>query len=401
MKLFDRAFQWSPAIVFERLLLMGVFLLLTADATGQSTIPGAVLGHSHPETDIYLGSPSIVLLPDGTYVASHDEFGAKLRDAGKKNMTYVYVSRDRGNTWEEISTIYALTWANLFVYQGDLYIMGATHAYGDLVIRKSKDQGRTWTEPIDADHGLLRNDEEYHTAPMPMVIHNGRIFRAIEDRNPREKWGVNFRAMVISAPLGADLLRASSWTVSNRLRYDQDWPGNAWLEGNMVVTPQGKLVNILRNNYLPEGGRACVTEVSQYGETINFDPEGGFIDFPGGCKKFTIRYDGVSGRYWSLSNYIPDEFKGGNPERTRNTLALISSADLRNWEVNRIVLQHPDVAHVGFQYADWQFEGADLVALIRTAFPEPDGTPAHNCHDANHIIFYRVENFRHSLDNKR
>lgn len=380
--------------VVPSVLLFFFLLIFLGSVAGQGEVPGVMLNHSHPDTGIYLGSPSIAILDDGTYVASHDEFGAKLRDAGKKNTTYIYTSKDRGKTWRRVANLYAMTWSNLFVYQGALYLMGATHAYGDLVIRKSTDGGITWTEPVDEDQGLLRNDEQYHTAPMPMVIHNGRIFRAIEDRNPPEKWGVNFRAMVISAPLGADLLKAASWTVSNRLRYDPEWPGNAWLEGNIVVAPDGRLVNILRNNYKPEGGQACMVDVSKYGETVRFDPDTGFIDFPGGCKKFSIRYDAVSGRYWSLSNYIPEEYKGGNPERTRNTLALISSEDLRHWEVNRIVLQHPDVAHVGFQYADWQFDGEDLVALIRTAYPAPDGTPAHNCHDANYMIFYRVENFR-------
>ena len=168
-----------------------------------------------------------------------------------------------------------------------------------------------------------------------------------------------------------------------------------------MVTPEGDIVNILRNDYRPDGGRACVVRVSEYGDRVSFDPETGFIDFPGGCKKFTIRFDAVSNRYWSLTNYIPEEFMGENPERTRNTLALVSSQDLLNWEVDRIVLQHPDVTYVGFQYADWRFDGDDLVALIRTAFPEPDGTNAHNCHDSNYIIFYRMEDFRSNPMAKR
>jgi hypothetical protein len=163
----------------------------------------------------------------------------------------------------------------------------------------------------------------------------------------------------------------------------------------VVVTPQGEIVNILRNDNRPEGGKACIIRVSKYGDQVSFDPETGFIDFPGGCKKFNIRYDAVSGRYWALSNYIPEEYKGGNPERTRNTLALVSSRDLRNWEVNKIVLQHPDVTYVGFQYADWRTDGNDMVALIRTAYPEPDGTNANNCHDSNYIIFYRIKDFRY------
>jgi len=374
-----------------------VFLSVSASIYGQEKVPGVVVGHSHPETRIYLGSPSILMMDDGTYIASYQQFGSEFN---KENLSYTFIveSKDRGKSWKRISSIRGLYWANLFTFCGELYIFGTQMqdkgGYGPLVIRKSTDQGKTWTNPVDEEHGLLRVDQEYHTAPVPMIIHNGRIFRAVEDRNPREQWGVNFRSLVISAPLDADFMKAASWTTSNSLRYNQEWPGRAWLEGNLVVTSEDNIVNILRNDFRPEGGQTCIIKVSKYGEKVNFDPETGFIDFPGGCKKFTIRYDAVSGRYWSLTNFIPEEYKGENPERIRNTLALISSKDLRNWEVNKIVLQHPDVTYVGFQYADWRFDGDDLITLVRTAFPEPDGTNAHNCHDSNYIIFYRIENFR-------
>ncbi len=372
--------------IYTAFLLLSTFHLAFSQ---HEQVPGTVVAHYPAKDQIYIGSPSIVILDDGTYVASYQKFGKELSRTGQPEETLIATSSDRGKSWEEVASIKPFSWANLFVYQAELYLMGTAGHYGPMAICKSTDGGRNWTTP-----SILRDDEEYHTAPMPMLIHNGRIFRAMEDRNPREKWGVNFRSFVVSAPLDADLLKPASWTVSNRLRYNQDWPGRAWLEGNMVVDPDGQMWNILRNDFHPNGGQACMIQVSEYGETVDFDPESGFIKFPGGCKKFTIRYDGVSKRYWALSNYIPDEYKGGNPERTRNTLALLSSSDLKNWAVNKIVLQDPDVTYTGFQYADWQFEGDDLIALIRTAYEEPDGTKAHNCHDANYITFYRIEDFR-------
>jgi len=42
----------------------------------------------------------------------------------------------------------------------------------------------------------------------------------------------------------------------------------------------------------------------------------------------------------------------------------------------------------GFQYADWQFDGDDIIYLVRTAY---SGAP--NYHDANRITFGRVEDF--------
>jgi hypothetical protein len=74
---------------------------------------------------------------------------------------------------------------------------------------------------------------------------------------------------------------------------------------------------------------------------------------------------------------------------TRNTLALVSSEDLRKWQVRAVVLEHPDVSHHGFQYVDWLFDGDDLIAVSRTAFGD-----AHNCHDANYLTFHRIRDYR-------
>jgi hypothetical protein len=137
-----------------------------------------------------------------------------------------------------------------------------------------------------------------------------------------------------------------------------------------------------------------VVRISADGKTATFDPATDFIPFPGGGKKFAIRFDPVSKKYWALASHVPKEFEGPNAASRRNTLALISSADLRTWEVNRIVLQHPDVKAHGFQYPDWHFDGDDLIAAVRTAFDEPDGGQAHNAHDANYLTFHRIAAFR-------
>ena len=145
-------------------------------------------------------------------------------------------------------------------------------------------------------------------------------------------------------------------------------------------------------------GRACVVNISNEGKVSDFNHNTGFIDFPGGTKKFSIRYDEKTGKYISLANYIPEEFYGFVPAKTRNTLALVSSDDLVSWEVYEILLQNPDVEHVGFQYVGWLFEGDDIISVIRTAFQDKYGMHANNQHDANHMVFYRIENFRKYLE---
>ena len=369
-------------------LLLCLFVNFSGCSKQQTDVPGVAIDYSPPHSKIYIGSPSIAILPDGDYVASHDFFGPN----STTNLTRVFRSTDRGLTWQKLTDLKGQFWSSLFVHQENLYILGTNKQYGSVIIRRSQDGGVTWTEPKDKDSGLLFDDEEYHTAPVPVLVHNGRIWRAMEDRNPPEKWGVNFRAFVMSAPVESDLLRAENWTVTNRLRYNQDWPGRAWLEGNVVVAPDGQFLNILRND-TKTGGKAAVTEISFDGKTASFDPQTGFINFPGGSKKFTIRFDPVSNLYWSLSNYILPEYQGENPERTRNTLALISSTDLRTWKVRSIILTHADVKLTGFQYVDWQFEDKDIIAVCRTAWQD-DREPPHNCHDANYLTFHRIENFR-------
>jgi len=151
----------------------------------------------------------------------------------------------------------------------------------------------------------------------------------------------------------------------------------------------------LRVDYRAGAESAAIVAISADGARATFDPKNGFIDFPGGCKKFTIRYDATSKYYWSLANFVPESQRNSNPERTRNTLALTRSVDLKTWTVRTIILQHPDAARHGFQYVDWLFEGADIVAVSRTAFDDGLGG-ANNQHDANYLTFHRIKNFRHA-----
>ncbi len=374
-----------------------LLLLISTAAMGQKkfeNVPGVVVDHSKQETGIYFGSPSIVILPNGHYLATHDYFGPTVKGNLKLNETIVFSSDDRGESWKKLAFLEDSYWSNLFYHKGAVYLMGTSKEYGNLVIRKSNDNGKTWSSPSDKKHGLLRDDFEYHTAPVPIVIMDEHIFRAVEVRSPPYGWGINFEALVVSASIDADLLDADSWRTSNRIHYNQEWFGSAWLEGNIVGTPEGKLVNIMRVDNREHGGKAAVLSFDHNTNHLSFDPQQGFINFPGGSKKFTIRYDAESKRYWTLSNHIRDF--GFNPGSTRNCLALCSSPDLLNWTVHKEVLYNPDVSNHGFQYVDWQYDGKDIIALSRTAFDDGFGG-AHNNHDANFITFHRIKDFRYMV----
>ncbi|MBN1807371.1 MAG: SUMF1/EgtB/PvdO family nonheme iron enzyme [Sedimentisphaerales bacterium] len=348
-----------------------------------SFIPGVVINHSPASTGRYLGSPGLAVLSDGHYVVSHDFYGPQT----KEDHTAVFCSKDAGKSWEQLTVLKGQYWSTIFVHNEALYIIGTTTHHGSVVIRRSNDSGCTWTIPKDRNTGLLIEDGQYHCAPVPVVVHNGRIWRAMEDRYPQAgQKGSNLRSFVMSAPVDSDLLKAESWTLSNRLEFDSEWPGKAWLEGNIVVTPQDELVNILRVE-CKELEVAAVTRISDDGRKVSFAPDKDFIHFYGGSNKFTIRYDGLTGRYWSLVS------KQRNPVAYRNVLTLVSSEDLRDWRVESVILRHHDSIAHAFQYVDWLFDDKDIIAVSRTAFDDGMGG-AHNAHDANFITFHRIRDFR-------
>ena len=377
--------------------------------------PGVIVATTPlPETQ-YIGSPSIVVLPDGTYVACHDFFG---KAGPGLRQTHVYQSRDQGASWMPLSHLPNATWGTLFVHQEALHYMGIFDEPGNVVIRRSADGGRTWTEPKDTDSGLLFTGK-FHSAPVPVVVQAGRIWRTVEEVVNDEKWPRHFAALMLSAPVGADLLKASSWTRSNGLVFDGSWlPGRrpGWLEGNAVVTPEGGISNLLRVNTelgldaayelsgpaagIPRFEVAACADVSVDGRSLVFDPAKGFIHFPGGLSKFTVRYDPVSKRYWALVNKVThphaDRPVETEPVAQRNVVILTSSADLRYWQEHARLLEwRPGEKLIrkeryGFQYLDWQFDGDDLIAVARTAWG------ADNFHNANYLTFHRVRNFRAS-----
>lgn len=356
-------------------------------------VPGVVVHHVPAATRNYVGCPSIVVLPGGAYIASHSYFG----NGANNTDSFIYRSDDRGKTWDRLTSISGQIWSKLFLHRGALYIIGTDHCdryggrlNGKMVIRRSEDEGRSWTSASDRDHGLLSDEEGYHTAPTPLVVHRGRVWKAFEfaPEPDRKTWTV----FVISAPEEADLLKRESWTFSAQL---ETWPDYQWIEGNMVVAPDGELIDFLRTNnrnkeregFGPADEPAAMVHVSTDGKSLHHDPSTDTIRFPGGGAKFTVLRDSKSGRYFSLVN--PQD----STKLYRNRLALSVSKNLRDWNVVHELIYHPDPVNHAFQYVDWAFDGDDIVYASRTAYDDGLGG-ANRAHDANFLTFGRVENFR-------
>lgn len=366
-------------------------------------VPGTIIAHSPASTGLYIGSPSICILADGSYLASHDHFGPSSNEF-EKPVSKIYRSENKGKTWKEVAVINGQFWSKLFTFRGKLYFFGTSKHHGNTIIRTSVDNGNTWSEPVDGNSGLLLQGE-YHCAPMPFIEYNGKLWRAMEDAMGEiKKWGKRYGAFMMSMELDKDPMLASSWQSTNILLYDSTMLNGkfgAWIEGNAVVTPDGNVADILRvDNKSTLDERAAIVKISSDGKTASFDTATGFILFPGGSKKFTIRYDSVSKLYWTISNYIPDDIKqkniGRNPASIRNTQGLFSSPDLINWSLRKILLQHPDVINHGFQYVDWLFHKNDILFVSRTAYDDGAGG-AHNNHDANFLTFHKIKKFRKTI----
>src|SRR5690606_32823260 len=99
-----------------------------------------------------VASPAIVILENGNYLVSHDY------DRG----TNIYLSTDKGRNWKQLSRVSPVIWANLFEHNGAVYLMGTTKGWGDIVIFRSNDYGKTWSEPKDENTGILARGM-YHT----------------------------------------------------------------------------------------------------------------------------------------------------------------------------------------------------------------------------------------------
>lgn len=365
--------------------------------TGEAV--GTVVNYLHPNDEIYrhsghaLCSPSLVRHPEGYLLASMDVYGG---DA-PQNLTLIFRSDDDGKTWHYVSELMPCFWGKLFIHKGDIYMLGCSTEYGDLLIGKSTDGAKTFCTPtvIMRGSGGKKGREGFHKNPQNVIYYGGRIYNSVE-------WGswankdLFHAAMVISCDENADLLNAENWHLSEPLPYDPSWPGTvnghagATLEGTLVEGPDGNLYNVMRYSINPKAipNKGLVLSYKINAE----DPDAPLeyshaIKFNGNDVKFMIKYDETSGKYYSIVNYQPVDGR----DVGRTMLALMSSSDMENWQLTKMLYDFSaeDKTKVGLQYVDFSIEGNDIIFLCRTALNN-----AHNHHDANYSTFHRIENFR-------
>ncbi|MCC6679600.1 MAG: PEP-CTERM sorting domain-containing protein [Phycisphaeraceae bacterium] len=351
--------------------------------------PDRALGVPLPWDEAYIGSPSITIMPDGTYIASHDVFGL----GTPQNTTWVYRSTNQGQSWSQLGSLSGQFWSTVFQHNGDLYIWGYSEEgdNGDIVIRKSTNNGTSWSSPV------VLKDGNYGGTPNTPVINNNRI------------WFAQSGNRVMSAPVSSDLMDPASWKLSNSASdsgnpFGGAWQG--WSEAQVVGSPSTGVVVMPKIRGLPN---TALIQVNESTGNVSFDASAinAFPSLPGGEKKFGVQYDATSGKFFALTNVVlpahaNDPVLGDEPELIRNTGAMLSSKDLINWEVEKIFLYTRNIDTdestgwgEAFQYFNYAIDGNDLAVVSRTALDVGDGEnlPPRG-HDSNLMTFHRIEDFR-------
>jgi hypothetical protein len=316
-------------------------------------------------------------------VATHARFGAG-SGADVAGLTKVFRSSDRGQSWSLVATLDGILRASLFVHNGALHLLGAEAEGKPNVIRRSYDNGATWSTPTGNTSGMLERGGL--GTPNNPVLFAGRIWSGATRR-------------VFSAPLAANLLWSGSWTLSPDPGSNPAWLDGAFVdmtEGQVVASPEQGVVVLPKVRALPY--TALVRVDPAYPDVVSFDPERDFVPLPGGEKKFGAAHDPQSGRFFVLGNpvlpaHASHPTLGGTPELIRNTAAVLSSPDLRAWRVEKIFLYTANLAYEGFQYFNFAIAGDDLLVASRTAFAVGGNRPP-RAHDANLLTFHRIAQFR-------
>ncbi|MBQ5649417.1 MAG: exo-alpha-sialidase [Clostridia bacterium] len=353
---------------------------------------GNTVNYLHPDDEVYsysgryLCSPSMVRHPDGYLLASMDLYAG----ACPQNLTLIYRSDDNGETWHYVSELMPCFWGKLFIHKGELYMLACSTEYGDLLIGKSTDGGKTFSAPVYLLRGANGKNGScgVHKNPQNMLVYNGRLYGTLE-------WGswknteYYHAAMVMSCDEDADLLAPESWHFSEPVKYDPNWEGVASdgikgnIEGTLCVAPDGKLYNLMRYQTAEKKILAYLVNTDDPDSPLAYSHP---IDFPANLSKFMIKKDEIGGKYYSVATRRIDE-----PQTRRNLLSLMASSDLRSWEVvcDLIDKRNEDVEKIGFQYVDFEIEGDDIIYLCRTAI-----NGANSYHNSNYMTFHRVKDFR-------
>ncbi len=363
----------------------------------------------NPDPEYYVEGPGLTRLDDGTLLAvvpivPREEWSVERRR--EHSVTHILNSTDGGKTWQEISTLpyySAVPWT----HNGKLYLFANKPGLGnkrneDLELRRSENNGRTWSEPLTIGKGNYWN---CHTS---MAVKDGFLYWAVDDLSLGKKRGPRLVAGDLNGDV--DIMSAAAWRMSDPLPFPGAPEGlydpafvaqpDQYLEPN-VLEVKGRLRLLLATKLK----RPTVTGICSVVDAS--DKEGKlelkfnhFQAMPGGHLKFCVVRDEKSGLYWATSNQGVDSedaygwaraMEGAGKYRMsgndRRFLMLSYSMDALNWFPAGCIAQAGKLSQ-SFMYAKPVVDGEDLILIARSSIKAP------NQHDADHATFHRVKDFR-------
>lgn len=359
---------------------------------GTGYVPGTVVNYLSPKdrkyafSGNYLCTPCLLAHPDGYYLASMDVYA----NATPQNLTLIFRSDDKGKTWYHFSELYPCEWGTLFLNKGEVYMLATSTEYGDMLIGKSSDGGKTWGMPTVIHRGAGRqNVPGWHKSSGKVISYKGRLWCSYDFG--AHKAGGHSSAL-ISIDENDDLTVAENWSITEPLRYCPEWEGanvgdnRGFIEGTPVVGRDGELFNFLRysmNRGQPNFGLAGMlrADAEHPEQSLSFAK---FTPFPGNHSKFDILWNEEKQRYYSIVSRI----RNAECANDRNLLSLLSSKNLEEWKVEQDIIDftdHDPLMH-GFQYVSFLFEGDEIIFLCRTAT-----NGANSFHDSNYITFHKIK----------
>ncbi len=444
--------------------LSSLLVLLTSLSTSAHAQAWKPLAQNHtlvyasPDpANLFAYSPGLCVGPEGSLIASLDLGGPGARDLdgplfdrvlnGRPSHWQGRVMRsvDGGVTWEWQAS-YPFMHARPFVVGGSVYVLGQAD---DLMIIRSDDDGRTWTQPV-----ALTDGENWHQAPANVHYANGCVYLVMEQRvsHDIDGWYVGEIAPVLMrAKVGDDLTRREVWTFSDAHAFREmvdprriDYmgipffptdptrsvavaPGRymnplGWLETNVVqfvdadhlwTDPSGRTFHLWMRAHTGGTGYAAIAKVIETGpvagegemhtmlEQVPSGEEIVFLPTPGGQMKFHILYDDQDELFWLLSTQATDSMtrpdrlpsdRYGLPDNERRRLQLHYSRNMVDWCFAGLV-SVGEVEQASRHYASMVFDGEDLLVLSRSGDAQ-----AKHAHDVNLITLHRITNFRQLAD---
>lgn len=350
-----------------------------------SSISGQVVTHARATSREWFVRTGLVRLPAGRLVTAVDR-----RDAdGGALRSQIYGSDDHGRTWRPLGLLPGMRGAAGWAHQDALYVMGIDVESNAPVVAVSRDGGATWRR------GELLSDiadgDGRITELGSISIAKGRVWVTFTIASPS---GV--RTGVISADQEADPRETGSWTHSGSLAAAGSEQSNASLSNwpGVVIASRGGHALHLMGTRDSQAQEITLAELDERRRSFRLDDTESGISFPGASGPFRVRYDAVSDRYWSLTNWVMPHYAGDDSAgEVRNTVALVSSHDLQDWQLHRVVLHHHDATTHGFGGIEWVFDGEDILAVSATSCDDGLGGPM-SIDRANAITFHRVQDFR-------